>query len=59
MSIFQKIKEKLQEYRRVIAVSTKPDREEFISSVKITGFGILLIGLIGFIIYLIYNLLFV
>lgn len=56
MGIFQKIKEKLQEYRRVIAVASKPDREEFVSSVKITGFGILLIGIIGFIIYLIYVL---
>lgn len=54
MGIFQKIKEKLLEYRRVITVSRKPDKEEFISSAKITGFGILLVGIIGFIIFLLY-----
>lgn len=51
-----KIKERLITYRRVIAVSRKPDKEEFISSIKITGLGILLIGIVGFIIYLMYNL---
>lgn len=55
-SFFGKIKNKLSEYRRVIAVASKPDKEEFVSSVKITGFGILLIGVIGFIIYLTYVL---
>ncbi|NOZ82185.1 MAG: protein translocase SEC61 complex subunit gamma [Candidatus Micrarchaeota archaeon] len=49
------IKKKLQEYRRVISVATKPTREEFISSVKITALGMLLIGLIGFVIYLLFN----
>lgn len=50
------IKEKLIQYRRVIRIARKPDKFEFISSAKITGLGILLIGVIGFIIYLIYNL---
>ncbi len=52
-----KIKSKILEYRRVISVSRKPDREEFISSTKITGIGLMLIGFIGFIISMIYLLL--
>ncbi len=49
------IRERIKEYRRVISVATKPDREEFINSVKITAFGIALIGSVGFVVYLIYT----
>ncbi len=51
-----KIKEKLKQYRRVLSVARKPDREEFLLSAKITGSGIIFLGLIGFIIFLIYYL---
>jgi len=51
------IKEKLRQYRRTIEVSRKPDKEEFIKGAKITGAGILLIGFIGFVIFLMYVLL--
>ncbi|MFB6203752.1 MAG: protein translocase SEC61 complex subunit gamma [Candidatus Nanohaloarchaea archaeon] len=49
--------DRLREYRRVLKISEKPDREEFEMSAKITGVGILLIGAIGFIFYLLANLL--
>ena len=49
--------DKLREYRRVLKISEKPDREEFEMSAKVTGAGIILIGLIGFIFYLGSNLL--
>ena len=51
-----KIKDKIKQYKRVLAVAHKPDKEEFISSMKITGAGIIFLGLIGFIIFLIYFL---
>ena len=54
--IFSRIKNMLSNYKRVIDVSRKPTKEDFISSAKITGSGILLIGMIGFIIFLIYFL---
>ena len=47
-----KIKEKLKQYRRVISIARKPDKDEFKSSAKITGAGILLLGFIGFVIFL-------
>jgi protein transport protein SEC61 subunit gamma-like protein len=51
-----KIKEKLKQYKRVLTVARKPDKEEFILSAKITSGGIVFLGLIGFIIFLIYYL---
>jgi protein transport protein SEC61 subunit gamma-like protein len=45
------IKNKLKEYARVLRITTKPGKEEFLTTSQITGLGILIIGLIGFIIY--------
>ncbi len=42
----------LSEYLRVLKLTRKPTREEFIVIAKVAGAGILLIGFIGFIIYL-------
>jgi protein transport protein SEC61 subunit gamma-like protein len=47
----------IERIKRVLLVSTKPDREEFKQSVKITGMGILIIGTIGFILFMIIQLL--
>ncbi len=43
---------------RVLKVTRKPDREEFKTIVKVSGLGILLIGLIGFVITMLKQLLF-
>ena len=56
--IFSKIKSKLDQYKRTIEVARKPNKEEYMASIKITGIGILLLGFIGFIIYIIYHLAF-
>ncbi len=47
---------KLNEYKRVLQIASKPDREEFEMSAKVTGAGMLIIGIIGFIFYLLANL---
>ena len=52
-----KWKERLLQYRRTIEVSRKPDKEEFTSSSKITGIGMIIIGFIGFVIFMVYHLL--
>lgn len=39
--------------KRVIAVARKPDREEYLQVAKVAGLGILLIGVVGFVIMLI------
>ena len=35
---------------RVLKLSTKPSKEEFIAVAKITGLGIIVIGLVGYVI---------
>ncbi|NIA03210.1 MAG: protein translocase SEC61 complex subunit gamma [Nitrospirae bacterium] len=44
---------KLSEYVRILKLTRKPSREEFKMIAKVSGAGLLLIGLIGFIIYFI------
>lgn len=47
------IKRKLNEYKRIIKIARKPTMEEFKTLLKITGSGLLLMGLIGFVLQLI------
>ena len=47
-----KIKETLKNYRRVMNIARKPNKEEFLSTSKVTAMGLLLIGAIGFAIFL-------
>lgn len=46
------IKNFIERIRRVLLVSTKPDKDEFKQSVKITGMGIVVIGLVGFAVFM-------
>jgi protein transport protein SEC61 subunit gamma and related proteins len=41
----------LKSYIRVLKLSKKPSREEFLMIAKVAGAGILVIGLVGFLIY--------
>jgi protein transport protein SEC61 subunit gamma and related proteins len=43
--------------KRVLLISSKPDKYEFMQSLKITGIGIAVIGFIGFVVFLIAMLL--
>ncbi len=47
----------IRQCRRVIYVSRRPDRDEYQNVAKITGIGIIIVGVIGFIISLIAQLL--
>ena len=50
-----KIKKKLTEYRRVLHIARKPDKEEYTTSSKISALGIVLIG--TFVIFLLFTVL--
>jgi protein transport protein SEC61 subunit gamma-like protein len=50
------IRSKIREYRRVLQISRKPGKDEFLSASKISALGIALIGFIGFVIFIIYIL---
>jgi len=52
-----KLSDFLRKCKRVLMVATKPDIEEIKLSVKITGLGITIIGIIGFIIFLLFQVL--
>jgi protein transport protein SEC61 subunit gamma-like protein len=39
---------RLSEMKRVLMVARKPTQEEFMEASKITGLGVLLIGVVGF-----------
>ena len=48
-----KIKETIENYNRVLQIARKPDNEEFTFTAKICGIGIFVVGLVGFILYLV------
>jgi protein transport protein SEC61 subunit gamma-like protein len=49
------LREKFTEYGRVMKVTKKPDSQEFRTIVKASGLGITIIGVLGFIIALIFQ----
>ncbi len=50
------ISETLKNWDRVIKLSKKPRRDEFITISKITALGMLLVGFIGFVIRMVIQL---
>jgi protein transport protein SEC61 subunit gamma-like protein len=52
----QKLKNFITECSRVLRVSRKPTKHEFWTIAKVAGIGILIIGLLGFILHLMDNL---
>lgn len=48
----KKLKSFIIECKRVLKVTKKPDNDEFKTIVKISGLGVLVIGAIGFILFL-------
>ncbi len=53
-----RVKRFIKECARVIHITKKPSKEEYWSAVKVTGIGIAIIGALGFIIFLLKQLLF-
>ncbi len=56
MNLVLKLKRQLKEFKRIIRISKKPSKDEFINIIKICGLGVLLIGSIGFTIQVIYQI---
>jgi protein transport protein SEC61 subunit gamma-like protein len=59
-SFQQKVEERLKKigkgkYGRVLKMARKPDKDEFLKVVQVTGIGMILIGALGFGIYLIWT----
>jgi len=55
IGFFGKIKSFLIKCKRVLLITKKPGKEEYKTIAKVTGVGIVIIGLIGFIISLLWQ----
>jgi len=47
------IREKLRNYLRVLKIAKKPELSDYLSSMKICMLGLIVVGLVGFLVYLI------
>jgi protein transport protein SEC61 subunit gamma-like protein len=56
MSVQGSISRFFKECKRVLKVAKKPNREEYLNFSKVTAIGIVIIGIIGFIMTLIFQL---
>lgn len=50
------IKGTLQNYKRVLAISKKPDYDELKTTLRICAIGITIIGVVGFTVYIVANI---
>ncbi len=49
-------KKKLKEYKRVLSITKKPSGDEFKSISKVTGIGMVVIGVVGFLVFMVAQL---
>ncbi|MEM2131315.1 MAG: protein translocase SEC61 complex subunit gamma [Candidatus Woesearchaeota archaeon] len=54
--MLENLKSFIIECKRVLTITKKPNKEEFSTIVKVSGLGILLLGLIGFLLFVIKEL---
>ena len=54
---FQELQERIKEYINLLKMTRKPDSEEFLTTTKVALAVMLLVGFIGFVIYLFMNIL--
>jgi protein transport protein SEC61 subunit gamma-like protein len=47
------LKDTIRNWKRVLQISRKPNKEEFMSTSKICALGLVLIGFIGFVIFIV------
>ncbi len=50
------IKNFIKQCKRVLLVASKPDKDVFRASLKVTAIGMIIIGLVGFIIFMLFQL---
>jgi len=51
------IREKINEYLKILKMARKPDRDEFLSTTKISVAVMFVVGLVGFLIYILMEVL--
>ena len=53
LNFIPRLRNFISQCRRVLLVSSKPDKDEFKLSAKITAIGMAIIGVLGFVIFII------
>ncbi|ALT68147.1 protein translocase SEC61 complex subunit gamma [Methanobrevibacter millerae] len=56
MNVQERLDKFVKDSKRVLKVARKPDKDEYFDFAKVTTLGIIVIGLIGFVIFLIAQL---
>jgi protein transport protein SEC61 subunit gamma-like protein len=56
MNLKERFDKLIKDCKRVLRISKKPDKEEYIAFAKVTALGMVVIGVIGFVIVLISQL---
>ncbi len=52
----EKLSSFFQSTKRVIVIAAKPEWKDYIAMIKVIGIGIIIVGIIGFVIKLIFSL---
>lgn len=53
MNVKEEINNILKDCKRVLRISKKPNKEEYVAFAKVTALGMVIIGVIGFVIVLV------
>ena len=53
MNVQERIDKYIKDSKRVLKVARKPDKEEYLQFAKVTAIGVVIIGLVGFVIVII------
>ena len=52
MNVQESFNKFVKDSKRVLKVSKKPDRQEYFELAKVTSLGVVIVGVIGFIVFL-------
>ena len=56
MNVQESVNKFIKDSKRVLKVARKPDRQEYLELAKVTSIGVVIIGVIGFVIVLLGSL---
>ena len=56
MNVQESFNKFIKDSKRVLKVSRKPDKQEYIELAKVTSIGVVIVGVIGFAIFLLASL---
>ena len=52
MNVQERVNKFVKDSKRVLKVSKKPDKQEYFELAKVTSLGVVIVGVIGFVVFL-------